>query len=159
MHAYGTAPIGAIARGDLDAALELSVHAWVDGPHRNPDQVDPEVRARVATMQQDAFINARGFAARWSEESLVGSLEERLGEIAAPTLVLVGRLDMDFLHDQALTLADRIPQARLAVLEDTAHAPTSNGPTILTASPCPSSPTPPRTLLRTDLMRSDLLRA
>jgi pimeloyl-ACP methyl ester carboxylesterase len=128
MQAYGTALIDAIASGDLDAAVEVSVHAWVDGPHRTADQVDPEVRARVATMQRDAFVNTRDFAARWSEDPLVGSLEGRLGEIATPTLVLVGQLDMDFFRDQARTLAYRIPQARLAVLEDTAHAPTIERP-------------------------------
>src|SRR4051794_24141984 len=47
--------IEALDRGDLDAAVEVNLRAWVDGPSRARDAVDPEVRAFVGRMQRDAF--------------------------------------------------------------------------------------------------------
>ena len=41
--------------GDLDAAVEVSLRTWVDGPRREAEDVDPEVRARVAEMQRRMF--------------------------------------------------------------------------------------------------------
>ena len=45
----------AFESGDLDAAVEVSLRTWVDGPRRSPDEVDPEVRARVGEMQRRAY--------------------------------------------------------------------------------------------------------
>src|SRR5437773_6536085 len=40
----------ALRAGDLDGAVEISLQTWVDGPRREPGDVDPAVRARVAEM-------------------------------------------------------------------------------------------------------------
>jgi 3-oxoadipate enol-lactonase len=45
----------------------------------------------------------------------------RLGQIAAPTLVLAGELDQGTPVEMARTLADGIPDARLQVLADASH--------------------------------------
>src|SRR5204862_110943 len=45
----------AFERGDLDAAAEVNLRTWVDGPHRSPDEVDPEIRRKVAEMQRRAL--------------------------------------------------------------------------------------------------------
>ena len=42
----------AVEAGDLDAAVEANVIAWVDGPHRGPDVVPAAVRDAVRTMQR-----------------------------------------------------------------------------------------------------------
>ena len=111
--------------GDLDGATELNVRAWVDGPGRGPDAVDPDVRARVAKMQRRAFET---ILAAYEREPLPGPVTwvdppaaERLGEIRAPTLVVVGSEDFaDF-----LAIADRlaagIPAARKVVVPGAAH--------------------------------------
>jgi 3-oxoadipate enol-lactonase len=122
MAAYTSALTEAIRNRGLDAAVEVSMCAWVDGPRRTPELVDPNLRLKVASMQREAFINTRDFAARWQEETLISDLASRIGEISAPTLVLIGELDMDFLHEQARLLAARIPGAQLQTIPDTAHA-------------------------------------
>jgi pimeloyl-ACP methyl ester carboxylesterase len=128
MAAYTRAVMEAIRNRDLEAAVEVNLRAWVDGRHRTPVQVDPELRAKIATMQRDAFVNTSEFAASWQEEMLISDLADRLAEISVPTLVLVGELDMDFLHDQARLFADLIPTAQLKTIPNTAHAPSIDRP-------------------------------
>ena len=45
----------ALERGDLDAAVEANLRAWVDGPHRAASDVDASMRAFVGQMQRAAF--------------------------------------------------------------------------------------------------------
>lgn len=47
----------------------------------------------------------------------------RLEQIACPTLVIVGSLDLADVHHDARALADRVPGARLVELDGTAHLP------------------------------------
>lgn len=134
MAAYSRALLAAIQDRGLDAAVELSLRYWVDGPYRTPEQVDPELRAKIASMQRDAFVHTREFAASWQEESLISDLANRLAEISVPTRVLIGELDMDFLHEQARLVADRIPGAQLQQIPDTAHAPNIERPSVFDRS-------------------------
>jgi pimeloyl-ACP methyl ester carboxylesterase len=98
------------------------MRAWVDGPHRTPDKVDLALRAKIATMQREAFLNTRDVATSWSEEPLVSGLADRLSQIAVPTLVLESELDMTFISNQAELFATHIPGAQIHTLQDTAHA-------------------------------------
>lgn len=52
----------------------------------------------------------------------------RLGEITAPTLVLVGEHDTETPHEYAEYLAEHIPGARLAVIPGAGHLPPSEQP-------------------------------
>src|SRR3954452_17239505 len=117
----------AFEAGDLDAATEASMRTWVDGPRRRPDQVDPALRARVAEMQRRAY-DLQQDAAEDDEELLVENLLERLGEVRAPTLVLVGEEDQPDMHAIAEGLEREIPGARLATIPDTAHVPSMERP-------------------------------
>jgi pimeloyl-ACP methyl ester carboxylesterase len=128
MAAYTSTLMEAIGNRDLDAAVEVNMRAWVDGPHRSPEEVDPTVRAKIASMQHGAFISTREFAASWQEETLISDLSNRLADINMLTLVLIRELDMDFLHEQARLLADRIQGAQLQTIPDTAHAPSIERP-------------------------------
>jgi proline iminopeptidase len=49
------------------------------------------------------------------------SVMDRLGEISMPTLVLGGREDFLFPPEHQAILADRIPHARLEVIEHAGH--------------------------------------
>lgn len=120
--------IGAFRRGDLDAAVELSLRTSVDGPRRTPDEVDPAARTKMAMMQCDAYANTRGLAGRWREERLVSGLTHRLHEIRVPTLVLVGDLDLDIVQSEARALAAEIPGARLQTIGRAAHLPSLEQP-------------------------------
>jgi 3-oxoadipate enol-lactonase len=45
VRSYSEQEDDAVARGDLDAAVEVNLRMWVDGPNRRPDEVDPSVRS------------------------------------------------------------------------------------------------------------------
>lgn len=118
--------------GDLEAAVELNLRMWVDGPTRRPEDSPRVVREFVATMQRDAF-ELQGAA--YSAEPLPGPCEwleppalERLGNIAAPTLVLTGALDIEDFREIGRWLIERIPRARGAVIESAAHIPSLERP-------------------------------
>ncbi len=116
----------AFKAGDLDQAVELTVRLWVDGPGRTPEQVNPTVRARVREMER------QNLAAPEPEHATPIELDPpafgRLGEIAAPTLVLVGDQDVPSIQRTADALASGIPGARKVVLHDTAHVPSMEQP-------------------------------
>jgi pimeloyl-ACP methyl ester carboxylesterase len=111
--------------GDLDLAVEVSLRTWVDGPRRSPDDVDPAVRSRVGEMQRRAYELQREWV---DEELLVPDLAQRLGDVAVPTLVLVGEEDQPDMHAIAERLASEIPGARLATIPETAHVPSMERP-------------------------------
>jgi abhydrolase domain-containing protein 6 len=57
------------------------------------------------------------------EEPLISDLSERLGEVEARTLVVVGDEDLPDIHEIADRLVSEIPDARRASIADTAHVP------------------------------------
>jgi 3-oxoadipate enol-lactonase len=128
MNAADEAEMAALTRGDLDAAVEVSLRTWVDGPQRRPEDVDPEVRAQVAEMQRRAYELQLPVWETAEEERLVDDLAERLSEVAAPTLVLVGEEDLPDIHEIADRLEREIPNAQRASISDTAHVPSLERP-------------------------------
>ena len=118
----------AFERGDLDAAVEVNLRTWVDGPGRSSSEVDPAVRRKVGEMQRRALELYREGGADAQEETLVLDIGERLGEISAPTLVLVGELDVPDIHQIADQLENEIPDARRATIAGTAHVPSMERP-------------------------------
>jgi 3-oxoadipate enol-lactonase len=118
----------ALRAGDLDEAVEVTLRTWVDGPRRTPEDVDADVRARVAEMQRRAFELQLPFEDEAEEELLVEDVAPRLGEIQAPTLVLVGEEDVADIHAIADRLAGEIPGARRSTIANTAHVPSMERP-------------------------------
>jgi 3-oxoadipate enol-lactonase len=118
----------ALEAGDLDAAVEVCLRTWVDGPRRSPEDVDRGVRARVAKMQRRAFELQLPFEETAEEELLVPDLAQRLGEIRVPTLIVVGEEDTPDMHAIADRLAREIPGARRATIANTAHVPSLERP-------------------------------
>lgn len=121
---------GALERGDIDAAVEVNVVHWVDGPHRGPDVVLAGVHDAVREMQRLAFdITLPWPDAIWeAEEELNPEPAARLADIAAPTLVLVGELDMDTVRETADRLAAQVPDVRRVDWPDVAHLPSMERP-------------------------------
>jgi 3-oxoadipate enol-lactonase len=114
---------GAIERGDHQEAARVEVDTWVVGMDRDREAVDPGVRRRVTEMLLRAYAHGEA------------DLEEpdppaagRLGELAVPTLVLVGAHDRPDLHAIADALAGGIPGAERVVLGGTAHLPNMERP-------------------------------
>lgn len=118
----------ALVAGDLAEAVEINLRTWVDGPGREPEEVDAAVRERVGEMQLRALELQVPVGDDADEELLVPDLVDRLGEVKAPTLILVG--DEDVPDMQAITewLAREIPGSRRATIANTAHVPSMERP-------------------------------
>ncbi|MDQ6604013.1 MAG: alpha/beta hydrolase, partial [Chloroflexota bacterium] len=106
------------ARDGIDAAVEEENRLWVDGPKRTPDQVNPSVRARVGEMNGALHRLPEVDALR---ERLDPPAIGRLGEIHAPTLVIVGDGDVPDVIETADVLARRIAGAQKIVVPGVAH--------------------------------------
>jgi 3-oxoadipate enol-lactonase len=116
---FGTEEDELLEAGKVDEAVELNLRTWLG-------EVEPEVRERVGAMQRRAF---EVLLAAYREEPHPGPVEwieppavGRLGEIAAPTLVLVGA-DLPDFRAIAERLAAEIPGAERAVIEGARHLP------------------------------------
>lgn len=118
----------ALVAGDLAEAVEINLRTWVDGPRREPEDVDAAVRERVGEMQLRALELQVPVGDDAEEELLVPDLAARLGEVKVPTLILVG--DEDVPDMQAITerLEREIPGSRRATIAKTAHVPSMERP-------------------------------
>lgn len=118
----------AIEHGDLDAAVEVNLRMWVDGPGRSAADVDPGLRERVGEMQRRALELQMPVGEDAREELLVPDIRERLGDVRAPTLVLTGEEDRDDMQSIADLLVERIPDTRRASIPHAAHVPSLERP-------------------------------
>lgn len=117
----------AIEAGDLARANELEVGLWVVGTRRTADQVDARVRQRALEMNGDSFARlAENEQAR--PQPLDPPAYGRLGEIHAPTLVIVGDEDLPEVMRAADALAANIAGARKVVMHGAAHLPNMEQP-------------------------------
>ena len=111
--------------GDIPGAVEYELRMWVDGPDREPDDVDPEMRERVHDMNAALFTRDD---VEGEEIPLDPPAAERLAEISAPTLIVYGDKDVMDVREAAGPLAACIPGALLAVISDAAHLPQMERP-------------------------------
>ncbi len=79
------------------------------------DRYWARIEAKLLAMDPEAFAELSGVL--MDQDPVV----DRLEEIACPTLVLVGEQDLPFVAPAKL-MAERIPNARLAVIEGAAHS-------------------------------------
>lgn len=96
----------------LEPIADSIVARWFT-PAAPPELVERFRTALAATPPEDY--------ARLCEALAGWDFREQLGEIRAPTLVVAGAEDPATPPDHARLLADRIPDASLAVLEGAAH--------------------------------------
>jgi 3-oxoadipate enol-lactonase len=109
----------ALEAEDLDGATELNLKMWVDGPRRAASEVDSQVRERVRAMQRQAFTTV--FPEHAIELDLEPPGSERLNELQARTLLIVGDYDIDAKIDLARQLAEQISGAQLSIIPGAAH--------------------------------------
>jgi len=114
---------GALERGDHEEAARVEIDTWVVGVDRDADAVDPEVRRRVREMLLAAY--AQGIADLEEPDPPAAT---RLGEVAVPTLVVVGEHDRPDIHAMAAALAGGIGGAGQVVLPGTGHLPNMEQP-------------------------------
>jgi pimeloyl-ACP methyl ester carboxylesterase len=120
---------GALQTGDLALASELQNRIWIDGPFRQPGQVDPNTRGRVAEMSANALIKgAWNMSSMHPSDPLNPPASARLAQITAPTLVIAGGLDHPEILRAAEVMAATIPNARKVILPGCAHLPNMERP-------------------------------
>ena len=112
----------AIEQGDLGAAAVAQARMWL------ADGADPDVRALTEAMILRSYELQIPM-----EEHVTGSwpeppVDERLGEIRAPTLVVVGSEDVEDIRTIGDKLAAEIAGARLEVVEGAGHLPSLERP-------------------------------
>jgi pimeloyl-ACP methyl ester carboxylesterase len=118
--------MAAIQQRDLALASELQMRIWIDGPFRQPYQVNRRVRAQAAEMNRTALANET--MSMLDATSLNPSAISRLNEIRVPTLVIAGKLDNPEILRAADVMTTALPQARKMVISDSAHLPNMEQP-------------------------------
>ncbi|UCG51198.1 MAG: alpha/beta hydrolase [Candidatus Latescibacterota bacterium] len=108
----------AYIEADFDRAAEIFLHAWTVGPRRQPDEVDPQMLARLSRWIREGAKPGkdRGYALPPDPPAI-----ERLGEIKIPTLVVIGDLDMPGILEIAGLIKTNVPGARKIVIKGAAH--------------------------------------
>lgn len=121
---------GAMQQGDMARVSDLQVRIWADGESRTPDQVDPQVRQQIASMNRIAVENGT-FAIADSEplNPLDPPAAARLGQLDIPVLAVVGALDHPELSRAADVMVEQLPHAEKNVIDGAAHVPNMEDPT------------------------------
>lgn len=121
--------IAAVQANDVARASELQVHIWVDGPHRTPDQVSPEIRRRAAEMNLIAVKNGTLLKFDFQGDPEVGEpAVKRLKNVNVPTLAIAGELDYPENIAGTRYLGENIAGARFMSIPGGAHVPNMDNP-------------------------------
>jgi pimeloyl-ACP methyl ester carboxylesterase len=118
--------VAADGAGDLERISELEVMMWVDGPARSPEEVPAPIRALVYEMNLIALkTEAAELGEEWEPEPPAA---DRLHNIHAPTLLMVGDEDQPRVFAAADLLEKELPNRRKVVMHGTAHLPNMERP-------------------------------
>lgn len=111
-------------KGDLDGVNALEAQAWLDGPLSPAGRVSGDARA--------LFLDMNGIALRAPPTGEIvdrfDNAYARLGEIAAPALVVSCGRDFPHIQTRDRYLAQTLQQATLAEIPDSAHLPSVEQP-------------------------------
>jgi 3-oxoadipate enol-lactonase len=110
---------------DVERAREMDAKYWIDGPSRDASRIGVAYRTRARQLHRENFSLDR-FAHQ--EAPLKPPAIGRLGEIGAPTLVVIGDSDSEDLVKLADRLAAEIPKATLVTIKNAAHLPSLEHP-------------------------------
>jgi 3-oxoadipate enol-lactonase len=110
--------------GDQRAIVEADARLWLDGPRRPAGYVKDPIRTLFFEM--DGNFESDFDAA--PIQHIEPPAAERLHEITAPTLVVVGDEDAPPIFDAVDLLMEKLPHARKAVIHDAAHLPNLEHP-------------------------------
>ncbi len=110
-----------LERGDLDAATELNLKMWADGPQRDAGEVSAKVREQVREMQKKIFSQSE--VEDVEEQEISPAAISRLHRIEAPTLFISGELDVGEFQAISQLLGKKIPNAEEKKMKEVAHLP------------------------------------
>jgi pimeloyl-ACP methyl ester carboxylesterase len=121
--------IEATQQGDVARASDLQIRLWIDGPFRQPDEVDARVRQRAVEMNQIPVQRFTWVIADMQPANpLSPPAAQRLSEIHAPTLIIAGALDDLEIVRAADVMAQEIADAHKVIIEGVAHTPNMEKP-------------------------------
>ena len=115
----------AYAAKDFDAINQAEMFLWLDGPRRRRGYVRQPLRDLFREMGEASFPN--DFEAA-PIDHIEPSAPERLHEITAPVLIVVGDADAPPIFDAVEMLMEKVPHARKVVIHDAAHLPNLEHP-------------------------------
>lgn len=114
--------MAAVEAGDLERVSELQLRIWVDGPFRQPNEVNAAVRQRAAEMNRIGVENGTWMKADAEPlNPLDPPAAGRLNELQVPTLIIVGALDNPEILRAADVMATQIAGAQKIIIEGGAH--------------------------------------
>ncbi len=116
-----------LAESEGMAAVANANSPFPPPPHMPAERL-AETRIRMSKMSADAFIGAWKGLEQWK------GARDRAAQIKAPTLVIYGDLDTEFLIKGSQRLAAAIPDAELSVIPETAHQPQWERPELYNAA-------------------------
>jgi len=111
----------AAQRGDLAGATEL----WLAHPYMAPSMEYPE---RAAEIRALALDNARCWLQPHVEQVAEPPARARLGEVQAPTLIIVGERDVPDIQNIVTELKLHIPDVRVKRIQRAGHMLTYDAP-------------------------------
>jgi 3-oxoadipate enol-lactonase len=124
---YDEQETSALKRGDLDGAVDATLQAWVAGPRRRVEDIDPRIRDVVAEMQRKAYELSKGHD-DVRRDRLDPPASKRLGELRVPTLVVTGDEDFDDILQIGDRLSHEISGAQRETIAGAAHLPSLERP-------------------------------
>ncbi|MEX1247521.1 MAG: alpha/beta hydrolase [Anaerolineales bacterium] len=110
----------AIKEGDNRMAADIIAQTWLDGPRRKPNQVDPDFRQRALGLIRHTIDLGIGAGEGEIARPPAG---ERLGEVKAPTLLILGEEDLQSMHHIVEKIEQDIPHVTRTNMPGTAHLP------------------------------------
>ena len=114
--------------GDFDLVAELETQVWFDGTGRTPEQVNPAMRKLAYEMNRIALTHeAKGLGKRLPNTEIPAF--DRLGNLNAPVLVIVGAHDVPYIRAAADYMNDNLPNVQKVQIADAAHLPNMDHPT------------------------------
>ena len=114
-------------RGDFQGVTDRLLPLFIHPSRLGDEALNGAVKAMTKRVGKEAFLRCQG--------AIMGRADSRprLGEIRQPTLVLVGREDALTPLEVHEELAERIPRAKLVVIESCGHLSTMERPEAVTA--------------------------
>jgi 3-oxoadipate enol-lactonase len=106
------------ASGDPEKVIEVFMGAWVYGPSRKAEDINPAVREKVRAMARRSFAAQNDQAKEFAAAPLAIT---RLRDIQAPTLAIVGDLDMPAILEIVGLLEKGVPHFEKVVIPGAAH--------------------------------------
>jgi 3-oxoadipate enol-lactonase len=107
----------AVARRDAGGIIEGFLRAWIDGPSRSRDEVDPAMRSRCGSMALRALMKMSPTA-----NALEVGAADRLVELSMPLDAVLGELDSTDIVTTSERIVAAAADAQLHTIAAAGHA-------------------------------------